>query len=94
MSAAGRITYRTSSYGFGDRATDEDRDSFCAFVERRVEETYPGYTCVAQWGGGALESYVTVDSDAEDAPEASELRSWIGNELWDEWCSSQQAAAS
>jgi hypothetical protein len=86
VSASGTITYRTSADGFGDLATDEDRDSFCAFVERRLEETYPGYTCDALWGGDALESVVTVDSDDEDAPKAAELRSWIGNELWDEWC--------
>ena len=92
MSAAGTITYRTSADGFGE-ATDEERDSFCAFVARRLEETYPSYTCDAQWGGGALESDVTVDSDDEDAPDEYELRSWIGTDLWSEWCSRDEAAS-
>ena len=91
MSAAGTITYRTSTDGFGE-ATDTDRDSFCAFVARRLEETYPDYECYARWGC-YFESDVTVDSDDEDAPDEYELRLWIGTELWDEWCSRDEAAS-
>ena len=80
------ITYETAADGFGELATDDDRDSFCTYVELRIEETYPGYTCTASWGS-ALESRVRVSSDAVDAPDADEMCSWIGNELWNEWCS-------
>ena len=93
MSAAGTIIYRTPADGFGDHATDEDRDSFCAFVERRVEEIYPEYTCDAQWGGDVLKSRVTVYSDDEDAPDDTDLCSWIGTAIWDEWCSRDGAAS-
>jgi len=92
VSAAGTIIYRTPADGFGDHATDEDRDSFCAFVERRVEEIYPDYVCYARWGS-YWESNVTVDNDDEDAPDEYELRLWIGNALWDEWCSRDEAAS-
>ena len=66
------ITYETPTDGFGDHATDDDRDSFCTYVELRIEETYPDYTCTASWGS-ALESRVRVSSDAVDAPDADEL---------------------
>ena len=78
------ITYETPADGFGELATDDDRDSFCTYVELRIEETYPDYTCTASWGS-ALESRVRVSSDAVDAPDEYELCSWIGLELWDEW---------
>jgi hypothetical protein len=81
------IIYVTTADGFGEDATDEDRDSFCSLVERRVEETYEGYECRASWGGGALESEVTVESDECGAPDEGELLTWIGVDLWDEWCS-------
>ena len=84
------ITYETPADGFGELATDDDRDSFCTYVELRIEETYPDYTCTASWGG-ALESRVRVSSDAVDAPDADELCSWIGNGLWNEWCSGASA---
>ena len=84
------ITYETPADGFGELATDDDRDSFCTYVELRIEETYPDYTCTASWGS-ALESRVRVSSDAVDAPDEYELCSWIGNELWNEWCSGASA---
>jgi hypothetical protein len=86
VSSTRTIAYETPADGFGDHATDEDRWSFCEFVERRVEGVYQGYTCFASWGTGVLESRVMVDSSAPDAPRPQELRSWIGNELWNEWC--------
>jgi hypothetical protein len=88
------ITYETPADGFGELATDDDRDSFCAHVERRVEETYPGYTCTASWGGDTLESSVSVDSEECGAPDEGELLSWIGVDLWDEWCSAGTEVAS
>ncbi len=88
------ITYETSSDGFGDNATDADRDSFFDLVKRRVEETYPGYTCEASCPVDALDSHVYVDSDDPEAPDADELCSWIGNDLWNEWCAETPGGAS
>ncbi len=88
------ISYETGADGFGDLATDEDRDSFCEFVERRLAETYPDYECSASWSNRSLDSRVSVDSDDRDAPDAQELRSWVGNELWNEWCAGPHEATA
>ena len=78
----------------GAWASDQSRPlKSRAVLERRVEEFYPEYTCDAQWGSDVLKSRVTVYSDDEDAPDDTDLCSWIGIDLWSEWCSRDEAAS-
>jgi len=91
--SARTIDYETSADGFGELATDDDRDSFVQFVAKRLGETYPGYECSASWSHDVLESRVHVDGDA-DAPDESELKSWIGGDLWEEWCANADAGVA
>jgi hypothetical protein len=90
------IVYETPADGFGDNATDDDRQSFCEYVEGRVEAAYPGYDCYASFGKGTLESKVAVHSGGGTSvagPDAHELKTWIGTVLWDEWCTGIEEAS-
>ena len=90
------IVYETTADGFGDDASDDDRWLFCEYVERRVEASYPGYDCYASFGGGTLESRVTIhggDGTSVAEPDAHELNTWIGTVLWEEWCAGIEVAS-
>lgn len=84
------IEYTTSADGFGPDATDEDRASFCALVEARLSARYPSAIATAECGAEYLESRV-VSNDSEIQLDADELRSWIGVDIWEEWCAGARA---
>lgn len=79
------IIYETSADGFGDEATDADRYAFARFVEERLEERFPGADVDVDVNASVLASRCRVTGDA--GVDEGELETWIGNELWDEWCS-------
>ncbi len=84
------ISYETGADGFGDDATEDDMASFAAFVEERLEERFPGATVTADVDASVLASRCRVTGD--DSINETELAQWVGNDLWDEWCSSQASS--
>lgn len=85
-----KIVYETGTDGFGDNATDEDRYSFARFVEERLEERFPGAEVDVDVDASVLASRCRVTGD--DSIDEGELARWVGNELWEEWCSEGRAA--
>jgi hypothetical protein len=77
------IAYVACPEAWGVEPTQEDRESFCALVEDRLAAWYPGHTVEAYVDEYALESRVMTDDDAIDA---RELCSVIGNDVWADWC--------
>lgn len=86
-----RINYVTSTDGWGENPTDEDFASFCAYVEHRLEETYPGAIVSAEVDTGVLRSLVTSNSDEIDCEGLCQI---IGNDIWNDWCSGERAPKS
>lgn len=71
-----RIDYETGTDGWGAEPTEDDCATFVALVELRLAERFP-------------ESRVSTNGDLDIDPD--EIRSWIGNEVWGEWCSGVRA---
>ena len=84
------IVYVTGLDGWGEMGepSQEDRESFCALVEARLQALYPTHTVEAYVDESALESRVETDDDEIDE---DELCSWIGVDVWDEWCGGERA---
>ena len=76
-----RIRVTLAEDGFGDDATDDDRWSFRAYVEERVESLHPGAVCTTEIAN-VLRTTVTAPVGID----AGELAALVGNELWEEWC--------
>lgn len=83
-----RIHVTLAEDGFGDDATDDDRYSFRAYVEERVEALHPGAVCTTEVAN-VLRTTVTAPVSID----AGELAALVGNELWEEWCSGARAAS-
>ena len=91
MSRPHHIAYVTGLDGWGEPPTQEDRESFCSLVEARLRATYPGCTVEAYVEEDALDSRVMTDDDTLDE---CEICTWIGNEVWSEWCAGERAEES
>ncbi len=89
--ASRHIAYVATLSGWGaGEPTQEDRESFCALVESRLAQWYPGRTVEAYVDESALEPRVMTDDDTIDA---RDLCSIIGNDVWSEWCAGERAAS-
>lgn len=86
-----RISYVTGTDGWGAEPTEEERASFCALVEHQLVERFPGAIASAEVDEDALDSRVTSNSDEIDC---DEVESWIGNDVWNDWCSGERAPES
>lgn len=84
-----KIHYVTGLDGWGDGApTDDEQESFRAYVVHRLVQVYPGADVTAEVDPRALDSRVAVDVDSLDP---AEVRSFVGNEIWSEWCGGARA---
>lgn len=83
-----RIHVTLAEDGFGDDATDDDRWSFRAYVEERVEALHPGAVCTTE-----IANVLGTTVAAPASIDAAELASLVGNEFWEEWCSGSRAAS-
>lgn len=84
-----QIKYVTGTDGWGDEPpTATDIATFTALVEHRLSERYPDAEVSAEVDEHAIEPRVTTDS--RDI-EPRELCTWIGNEVWEAWCSGERA---
>jgi hypothetical protein len=78
------ISYVTGLDGWGDRApTDEERESFRAYVVHRLQLAFPGYSVSAEVDRHALASVVRSDDPELDC---GALCALVGNEIWADWC--------
>ncbi len=82
-----RIHVTISEDGWGETPSDEDRASFCAYVEERVEAMHPGSVCTTEIAN-VLRTTVTAPTSVD----AGELAAIVGNEIWEEWCSGERAS--
>ena len=76
-------------WGVG-KPTQEECESFCALVEARLAQWYPGRTVEAYVDDQALDSRVMTDDETIDE---AELCSTIGTSVWDDWCGGERASA-
>ena len=91
VSRARHIAYVCTLDGWGHgEPTQEDRESFCALVEARLAQWYPGRTVEAYVDDQALDSRVMTDDETIDE---AELCSTIGTSVWDDWCGGERASA-
>jgi len=84
------IAYVCTLDGWGDREpTQDERESFCALVESRLAQWYPGRTVEAYVDEHALESHVMTDDETIDE---RALCARIGKDVWNDWCAGTRAA--
>ena len=90
MSRPYHIAYVATLSGWGDGApTQDERESFCALVEERLAQWFPGRTVEAYVDESALQSRVMTDDETIDE---RELCATIGNDVWADWCAGERAA--
>jgi hypothetical protein len=82
------IEYTTNLDGWGAAPSDEEQASFCAYVVHRLEQTYPGSDVTAEIDEDALTSVVRSSDDSLDC---DAIRSFVGNEIWSDWCGGARA---
>jgi len=83
------IEYVACMDGWGEvPPSEDDIDSFLELVCFRLGERFPGAQITARMDRHALESEVIVDSRELDE---HELETWIGIDIWAEWCVGHRA---
>jgi len=83
------IEYTTGADGWGDceEPSDDDVATFCALVVHRLEQRFPGVEATAEVDARYLESRIDSDMDLD----REEIVSWIGVDVWNDWCSGERA---
>jgi len=82
------VSYVTSLDGWGAEPTEDEQASFCSYVVYRLEQAYPDSEVTAEVDPRALTSVARSDDPMLDC---AEVRSYVGNEVWSDWCGGARA---
>lgn len=83
-----KITYVTGLDGWGDVGlSEEDRETYCALIEERLQALYPAHTIEASVDTRALESRVETDDYDVDARDVL----YAADKAFNDWCGGERA---